>query len=190
MPLLGGMWWYIWQNSGLTHRLMTCDADYSSNTLDHLMPLLKVGVPGADRGVGVLGCIGGYIWKMKMVCCKVLLKTQDSLLQTIEHELRSTGPKFLPLLATRCLSLGALRGMWENGGVHLTKHQCDPQADDMSCWPIVVPLLTTRCLHWGWGHLGLSGGVGGVREALGVTYDKWRQSIAKYSWKLKMVYCR
>ena len=34
---------------------------------------------------------------MKMVYYKVLLKTQDSLLQTIEHELRSMGPKLVPL---------------------------------------------------------------------------------------------
>ena len=47
---------------------------------------------------------------MKTVYCKVLLKTQDSLLQVIEHELMSMGPKFIPLLATRCLSFGALRG--------------------------------------------------------------------------------
>ena len=46
---------------------------------------------------------------------QILLKTEDGLLQTIEHELRSVGPKFVPLLATRCLYLGALRGHigWE-----------------------------------------------------------------------------
>ena len=69
------------------------------------------------------------------VYCKVLLKTQDSLLQTIEHELRSMVPKLVPLLATGCLYLGVLRGHmmvmgWE---VHLTKHQPDPQANDVSC---------------------------------------------------------
>ena len=42
---------------------------------------------------------------MQTVYCKVLLKTQDGLFETIEHELRSTGPKLVPLLATRCLSL-------------------------------------------------------------------------------------
>ena len=47
---------------------------------------------------------------MKMVYCKVLLKTEDGLLQTIVHELRSMGPKLVPLLATRCLYLGTLRG--------------------------------------------------------------------------------
>ena len=66
---------------------------------------------------------------------EVLLKTQDSLLQTIEHELRSMGPKLVPLLATRCLYLGSIAGhigVDGDGGVHLTK-QPDPQADDMSC---------------------------------------------------------
>ena len=108
---------------------------------------------------GLTGGIGGYIWKIKMVYCKVLLKTQDGLLKTIEHELRSMGPKLVPLLATRYLCLGAIEGLM-GVGVHLTKHQPDPQADDMSCWPAVVSLLTTRCLYWG--------GSGGVRGWQGV----------------------
>ena len=83
-----------------------------------------------------------------MVYCKLdvfiktqdgLLKTednskQDCLLQTIAHELRSMGPKLVPILATRCLYLGVLRGIGGDGvGVHLTKHQHDPQVDHMSC---------------------------------------------------------
>ena len=62
-----------------------------------------------------------YSWKLKMVYCKQdeliktkdgLLKTednskQDGLLQTTAHELRSIGPKFIPLLATRHLYLRA-----------------------------------------------------------------------------------
>ena len=77
------------------------------------------------------------------------------------------------------------------GMVHLTKHQPDPQADQMSCWPAVVPLLTTSCLYWWcrWGggikgpmdHRGISGGIG-------VTSENSRWSIAKYSSKLKTVY--
>ena len=67
-------------------------------------------------------------------------------------------------------------------GVHLTKHQPDPQADDMSCWPVVVPLLTIRCLYWEWGGVvgirKLAGGVGGVR------------GIGGYIWKMKTVYCK
>ena len=70
---------------------------------------------------------------MKTVYCKVLIKTQDSLLQTIEQELRSMGPKFIPLLATRYL-------YW---GVHLTECQCDPKDNPMSRWPDVVLLLAT-----------------------------------------------
>ena len=66
-------------------------------------------------------------------------------------------------------------------GVHLTKHQHNPQAEDMSHLPAVVPLLTTKCLYWGWGCQGADGGLGDVRDIWGVTYEKWRQSIAKYS---------
>ena len=69
---------------------------------------------------------------MKVVYCKVLLKTQDGLLETVEHELRSMGPKLVPLLVTRCLYVGALKGHMGQG-VHLTKHQPDPQAEYMSC---------------------------------------------------------
>ena len=67
-----------------------------------------------------------------MFYCKVLLKTQDSALQTMENELRSMGPKLVTLFATRCLYLGALRGHI-GVGVHLTKHQPDPWDDEMSC---------------------------------------------------------
>ena len=41
----------------------------------------------------------------------------------------------------------------------------------MSCWPAVVPLLTTRCLYWWWGGaralVGLGGGVKGCQESAG-----------------------
>ena len=54
-------------------------------------------------------------------------------------ELRSTGPKLVPLLATRCLYCR----------VHLTEGQPDPKADQMSRWPDVTLLLVTRCLYQG-----------------------------------------
>ena len=62
----------------------------------------------------------------------------------------------------------------------------------MSCWPGVVPLLTTRWLYWGWdgGIKGTDRGHRGSQGALGLTYEKWRQSIAKYSWKLKTLELR
>ena len=75
-------------------------------------------------------------------------------------------------------------------GVHLTKHQHDPQADDMSCWPAVVPLLITRTLlGWGGGIKGPTGGVVGVRGHWGLhmtnedgllqsSLENARQSIA------------
>ena len=59
---------------------------------------------------------------MKTVYCKVLVKTQDGLLQTIEHELRSMGPKFIPLLATDASTCG----------VCLTESQPDAKANQMS----------------------------------------------------------
>ena len=40
---------------------------------------------------------------MQMGYCKVLLKIEDSLLQIIEHEVRSTGQKLVPFLVTRLL---------------------------------------------------------------------------------------
>ena len=86
-------------------------------------------------------------WKLKMVYWT---------LQTIAHELRSMGPKFIPLLVTRCLYLGASWGWW-GLGIHLTKYQPEPQADQMSCWPAVVTLLTTRCMYWQWGIKGWQG---------------------------------
>ena len=54
-------------------------------------------------------------------------------------EIRSTGPKLVLLLATRCLYCG----------VHLTKGQPDPKADKMSCWPNIILLLATRCFYLG-----------------------------------------
>ena len=51
------------------------------------MSELRVGHQGAYRGCwGCQGVLGSYISNMKMGYCKVLLKTQDNLLQTIEHE--------------------------------------------------------------------------------------------------------
>ena len=134
------------------------------------------------RGVGVFG---GYIWKMKTVYCKVLLKIQDGLLQKKEHELRSTRPNLVPLVATRCLSLGA-GGV---GGVHLTKQQPDAQADDVWCWPTVVLLLTTRCQYWGGGIGELTGGVGVLGGIWGL-HKKHEDCTAKYSWKVQTIYCR
>ena len=54
-------------------------------------------------------------------------------------EFRSTGPNLVPPMVTKCLYQG----------VHLTKGQPDPKADQMSSWPDIVPFLATRCLYWG-----------------------------------------
>ena len=144
-----------------------------------LVPLLSTRCLYLGGNEEVMGW--GYIWQnislthrlMKMVYCKGLLQTQDDLLQTIEHELRSMGPMLLPLLATRCLYLGSWGVMGWRGT--FDKHQPDPQADDMSCWPAVLPFLTTRCLYGG----------GVVRQANGVV-----GALGGYIWKMKMVYCK
>ena len=47
---------------------------------------------------------------MKMVFCKVLLKTQDSLLQTIVHELRSMGTQVSTTLGHQMPLPGAFKG--------------------------------------------------------------------------------
>ena len=46
---------------------------------------------------------------------QITLETKVGLLQTIEHELRSTRPKLVPLLALRCLYRG----------IHLSSGQLD-----------------------------------------------------------------
>ena len=56
------------------------------------------------------------------VYCKVLVKIQDSLLQTIEDVLRSVGPMFIPLMVTRCLYMGGIEG--EYGGNGCRGHMC------------------------------------------------------------------
>ena len=95
--------------------------------------------------------IAKYSWKIKMVYWT---------LQTIEHEIRSMGP-VTTTLGHQIPLPGGIEGHRGDGvGVHLTKHQPDPQADDMSCWPAVVSLLTTRCLYWGGGIKGADGGIG------------------------------
>ena len=73
------------------------------------MPVLWVG-RGIRGPAGGLGVLEGH-WeityeKMKTVSCKEVLKTQYGLLQTTEHEFRSTGPKLIPLLAMTCLYQG------------------------------------------------------------------------------------
>ena len=62
------------------------------------------------------------------------------------------------------------------GGVHLTKHQPDQQANRMSYSPVVVWLLTTRCMYWEWG---VSSGQQGVSGGIGV-----------YIWKIQTVYSK
>ena len=64
--------------------------------------------------------VAKYSWKLKMVYWT---------LKTIEHELRSLGPKLVPLLATR----------WLYGGT----------SELSSTSPNLVPLMATRCLYQG-----------------------------------------
>ena len=78
----------------------------------------------------------------------------------------SNWSKVISLWATRWLYWGDRVGAtwlgWGHGGrgLHLTKGQSDPKADQMPSWPKVVSLLDTRCLYWGQGQWGGVGGVG------------------------------
>ena len=105
------------------------------------MPVLGWGHQGGWWGA--LGVLGVTYEKMKMVFCKVLLKTQDGLLNTIEHELRWMGPKLVPLLATRCLYQ---RGnIWAQ--VNWTLYWGTSEL--RSTRPNWVSLLVLRCLYEG-----------------------------------------
>ena len=112
-----------------------CNADLQ---LYHSWPLdacTGVGWRWKSTGdVGASGGIGGYIWKMQMVYCKLLLKTKDGLLQIIEHELRPMGPTLVPLLATRCLYLGSILGWWGGGTSYHTP-----------AWPTDWPNVMLTC---------------------------------------------
>ena len=88
-----------------------------------------------------------------MVCLK---------LKTIEHEVRSTGPNLLPLLATRCLYQGV---------------------------PNLVPLFATRCLYHGV-HLKTQDGLLQTENILLKTKDNRKMSSGQsdptsyHSWPL------
>ena len=81
---------------------------------------------------------------MKTISCKEVLKTQYGQLQTIEHELRSTGPKLLPLLQWDASTRGVTsdwRSAWPKGlpNVKLTWH-----STTLGQW---MPLLGTSDQH-------------------------------------------
>ena len=96
---------------------------------------------------------------------KVLLKSQDSILQTIEHEFRWTRPQLVPSLATRCIS-----------GEVLTHRlmMCHADLQQFHSWS-----LDACTLHGA--SVGLQG-VLGCQGVWGVTYQIQRWAIAKYSW--------
>ena len=124
--------------------------------------------------------IAKYSWKLKMLYWTV---------QAIEHELRSIGPKLVPLLAIRYLYLGHWEGKGGDG-VHLTNNQPDPQTDQMSCWPAVVTLLITRCLYWGgsW-HQGANRGHSGHQGVTSENEDSLLQSTLENS-RQSIEHCR
>ena len=104
---------------------------------------------------------------MQMDYCKVLLKTQDGLLQTIEHQLRSTGPKLVPFLATRLFYLGGtselrsvictlvplfsqVSSIYTNtilGSVQLYICECHSSAPDGSTWGVHLSVHVQVTLH-------------------------------------------
>ena len=134
------------------------------------------GLRGADRGC--MGCWGH--WGLH-------IKNEDCLLQKIAHKLRWMRPKLVPLLATICLYMGALRGhmgvmgvagyIWQN--IILTHRLISWYADHS--WPLdACTEVGVGCQESWWG----------CRGYWGFTYEKWRLSNAKYSWKLQTDYCR
>ena len=98
----------------------------------------------------------GYVWlksawpkgwpNVKLTWCCTTLGHQMPLLEGMS-ELRSTGPKLVIFVATRCLYQG----------VHLTEGQPDPKANQMSSWSDVVALLATGCLYGGISELRSTG---------------------------------
>ena len=135
-------WWHV---------ILTC----CSTTLDHKMSALGMGESGANRGCR------GY-WGLHM-------KNEDGLLQSTLENLRQSiadnitwaqvnGTQVCTTFGHQMSYLGALQGIGVDGSTgYLTKHQPDPQTDQMSWWPAVVSLLTTRCLYWRWGIRGWQG---------------------------------
>ena len=112
--------------------------------------------------------IGVYIWKMDTAYCKVLLKTQGT------SELRSTGPKLVPLLAMRCLSLEALRGheggwgyMWQNSSLTNRLITCHAHLQKYHSWQLDFCSGSRGCQGASRGVGGITGLAGGVRGHLG-----------------------
>ena len=126
-----------------------------------------------------------------MVYCKVFFKIQDGLLNTADNKIwaQVNGTHISTTLNHQIPPPGGIKGYRGDGGegYNLTKHQPDPQTDDMSCWPAIVPLLTTRCLYWMWGWVqGAGMGHRGVRGHWGLhmkNEDCLLQSTLENSWQ-------
>ena len=114
---------------------------YSNTTLDHLMPVLEVGVSGGWQGAnrGVAG-IGGLHMKNDILLQSTVENCRESIAdnRTWCQMVDQLDPLFIPLLVTRCL-------YW---GVHLTECQPDARDHQMSRWPNIVPFWATRYLYW------------------------------------------
>ena len=107
-----------------------------------------------------------YSWKLKTVYCKLKmhswkLKMVYWKLHTIEHELRSTGPNLVPLLAIRCLYQGIgyilkLKTVycklktysWKLKRVYWKLQTIENEI--RSTGPNLLPLVATKCLYPGY----------------------------------------
>ena len=130
-----------------------------------------------DGALGLTGGVGGVRghWGLHM-------KNYDSVFQSTLEKSRQYIADNRTWVQVNQASVSTTLGhqmhlLW--GWVHLTTYHSDPQADDMSCWPAVVPLMITRCLYLKWGHQG------GLQVELGV----WG-GIGGYIWNMKMGYCK
>ena len=128
MPLPGGYWGG--NGGGIKHQPDPQDDQMSCwHAVEPCLMtrcLHRGWVGGIEEAWGCQGVLGYDIWKMKMVYCRVLLKTQDGLLniadnrtwaQVSETQVSTTLGHQMPLPW----------GIGSDGvGVHLTKHQPDP----------------------------------------------------------------
>ena len=102
-------------------------------------------------------------WKMSVLTAKTLISTHGAIWsypgcwhQMYFHINKSTWPKCWPNVKLMLCNVTLGHQMPIQVGVCLTECQSDPKAHQMSSWPDIVLLLTTRCFYWGYVWLNVS----------------------------------